>query len=41
MVRWLAEQGLRAESFRTEYGAEDGELPDGPAPAIASDEVST
>ena len=28
MVRWLAEQGLRAESFRTEYGAEDGELPD-------------
>ena len=27
MVRWLAEQGLRAESFHTEYGADDGELP--------------
>jgi putative mRNA 3-end processing factor len=23
MVRWLAEQGLEAGSFRTEYGAED------------------
>ena len=27
MVRWLTEQGLRAESFATEYGADDGELP--------------
>jgi putative mRNA 3-end processing factor len=31
MVRWLTEQGLRAESFATEYGADDGELPT-PAP---------
>ena len=27
MVRWLTEQGLRAGSFATEYGADDGELP--------------
>jgi putative mRNA 3-end processing factor len=27
MVRWLKEQGLSAESFETEYGADDGELP--------------
>jgi len=33
MVRWLQEQGLQAESFRTEYGTEGGE---GPAPADAS-----
>ena len=26
MVRWLAEQGLAAGSFRTEYGSEGGEL---------------
>jgi putative mRNA 3-end processing factor len=32
MVRWLAEQGLQAQSFRTEYGSDDGETP-GPAPA--------
>jgi putative mRNA 3-end processing factor len=25
MVRWLAEQGLDARSFQTEYGNEDGE----------------
>jgi putative mRNA 3-end processing factor len=31
MVRWLREQGLRAESFATEYGADDGELPAAPA----------
>jgi putative mRNA 3-end processing factor len=34
MVRWLTEQGLQAESFATEYGADDGELPTAaPAPA--------
>lgn len=33
MKRWLTEQGLRAESFQTEYGADDGELP---APASAA-----
>jgi putative mRNA 3-end processing factor len=27
MVRWLAEQGLQAGSFSTEYGADDGEVP--------------
>ncbi|MBL8351042.1 MAG: ligase-associated DNA damage response exonuclease [Burkholderiaceae bacterium] len=28
MVRWLREQGLQADSFRTEYGAEGGEKDD-------------
>ena len=36
MVRWLTEQGLQAESFRTEYGSEGGELPVAPAPAARS-----
>ena len=27
MVRWLAEQGLAAGSFKTEFGSEGGELP--------------
>jgi putative mRNA 3-end processing factor len=27
MVRWLTEQGLQAESFTTEYGADDGDAP--------------
>jgi putative mRNA 3-end processing factor len=34
MKRWLTEQGLRAESFRTEYGADDGEL--AAAPPVAA-----
>jgi putative mRNA 3-end processing factor len=33
MVRWLREQGLQAESFATEYGADDGEGPAAPAAA--------
>ena len=37
MVRWLAERGLRVESFRTEYGADDGELPGAAAPAPATE----
>jgi putative mRNA 3-end processing factor len=37
MVRWLAERGLRAGSFRTEYGADDGELPAAPAAAPSAD----
>ena len=37
MVRWLAERGLRVESFRTEYGADDGELPAAAAPAPATE----
>ena len=35
MVRWLAEQGLDARSFKTEYGDEDGEASPAPAPAEA------
>lgn len=31
LVRWLNEQGLRAESFTTEYGAEEDEAGDDPA----------
>jgi putative mRNA 3-end processing factor len=27
MVRWLRQQGLQADSFATEYGADDGEVP--------------
>lgn len=40
MVRWLREQGLQADSFRTEYGIEGG---DGPAagPASAPGEGAT
>jgi len=26
MVRWLAEQGLEAGAFRTEYGTDDAEV---------------
>ena len=37
MVRWLAEQGLAAGSFRTEYGSEGGELlADAPTAALAT-----
>ena len=36
MVRWLQEQGLQAGSFRTEYGAEGGELAE-PAAGAARD----
>jgi putative mRNA 3-end processing factor len=35
MVRWLREQGLDAASFRTEFGAEGGDLPAIAAPAAA------
>jgi putative mRNA 3-end processing factor len=35
MVRWLQQQGLQAGSFRTEYGADDGEMPTAPADAAA------
>jgi len=31
-VRWLREQGLDAASFRTEFGAEGGDLPATAAP---------
>ena len=35
MVRWLREQGLQADSFRTEYGGEGGMArPPRPAPAL-------
>jgi putative mRNA 3-end processing factor len=38
MVRWLQQQGLEAGSFRTEFGADDGEAPTALAvPAAASD----
>jgi putative mRNA 3-end processing factor len=38
MVRWLQQQGLEAGSFRTEFGADDGEAPASLAvPAAASD----
>jgi putative mRNA 3-end processing factor len=33
MVRWLAEQGLDARSFKTEYGDEDGEASPAATPA--------
>ncbi len=33
MVRWLADQGLQAGSFSTEYGAQDEEALAAPAPA--------
>lgn len=35
MVRWLREQGLRAESFVTRFGDEADELPAPPAPPAA------
>jgi len=38
MVRWLAEQGLQASSFRTEFGDEE---PGPSAPAEAANEVAT
>jgi putative mRNA 3-end processing factor len=38
MVRWLQQQGLEAGSFRTEFGADDGDAPASLAvPAAASD----
>jgi putative mRNA 3-end processing factor len=36
MVRWLREQGLQAESFHTEYGAEGGEAPPAPTAEVAA-----
>lgn len=39
MVRWLAEQGLRAEAFETEYGDDDEALP-APADAPPADSRS-
>ncbi len=36
MVRWLAEQGLEAGAFATEYGADDDELPAAADSAVAA-----
>jgi putative mRNA 3-end processing factor len=36
MVRWLREQGLRAESFVTRFGDEADELPVPPAVEVSS-----
>ena len=36
MVRWLREQGLQADSFRTEYGVEGGDDATVAEPAAAS-----
>lgn len=42
MVRWLGEQGLQAQGFVTEYGAEEAEGATDPADAAdAADEVKT
>jgi len=38
MVRWLADQGVEAGSFETEYGADDDELPGGAGDAAAASE---
>jgi putative mRNA 3-end processing factor len=39
MVRWLREQGWQAESFRTAYGGEGGELPPAGTPGSAPAET--
>ncbi len=39
MVRWLEQQGLQASSFRTEYGADDDEVPGADAAAAAAIEA--
>ena len=37
MVRWLQQQGIEAGSFRTEYGADDGEAPAAASAASATE----
>ena len=37
MVRWLCEQGLDAQVFATEYGADDNEDDAGAAPPAQAD----
>jgi putative mRNA 3-end processing factor len=36
MVRWLCDQGLDAQVFATEYGADDNEDDTAAAPEVAS-----
>jgi len=36
-VRWLAQQGLQAGAFATEYGDQDDDPAGGPEPVPASD----
>ena len=40
MVRWLADQGLQAGSFETEYGGDDDELPGGASEAAAASQAA-
>jgi putative mRNA 3-end processing factor len=39
MVRWLQEQGLQAQGFKTEYGGDDDSVPN--ALALATDQTSS